>query len=250
MTKKMIYILMVISLLTIATGCAEAISLAPADEEGVELLAADQDGTGQSDQESIDLLTGKEAEGEVLNSDENADSNISSTGEEKTNTSSDDDISLDSGSGQGSGAAGKKVVWLTYEDAIYKFSVEYPDVYVILDEPEDLAAIDPTLLYRVRFQDQALATGDTAALELPQFTIEVFDNISHLSLGEYLDQKASEEGERSEFTLGDLSGYKIMSKHPLGPNEFYYFAHGDYIFKLTPLGQYSNDILLSFQIEE
>jgi hypothetical protein len=48
---------------------------------------------------------------------------------------------------------------------------------------------------------------------------------------------------------GDLSGIRVYFKQLIAPNEFYYFSEHDYVYKLTPLGQYGQEMLQSFEIE-
>ena len=219
--------------------------------QGVSAEQAQEEGAAQAAGEEIELLTGEGAAGgEVGTTGEGEDGDISSSGEVITgDTSNEGSGSTASGYGEEGGPAEQDVNWIEYKDAQFGFSVSYPNTFVILEETEDLSAIDATMAGRVRFQTRALAKGDTAALELPQFEIEVYDNINSLSLGDYIDQY-SEPGERAEYEINGLKGFQVAIDHPLAPNVFYYFAHGDHVFKLIPLGQYSENILESFQISQ
>ncbi|MBY8999224.1 MAG: hypothetical protein KGD60_16070, partial [Candidatus Thorarchaeota archaeon] len=76
--------------------------------------------------------------------------------------------------------------WLTYQDQDFHFSIAYPDSYAILPAQNSSAAGGPELLHVLRFLDHQLASGDTAGLEIPNFTIEVFD-LGSLSLEKFLE---------------------------------------------------------------
>jgi hypothetical protein len=99
----------------------------------------------------------------------------------------------------------------------------------------------------VRFLDRQLAKASTADLEIPNFTIEIFD-LENQSLESFLDAYF-EQGERQTINLGNLKGIRIYFDQLIAPNEFYYFANQDLVFKLTPLGEYNQEMLDSFQIQ-
>ena len=141
----------------------------------------------------------------------------------------------------------KPVDWLTYQDQTFLFSIEYPDTYTILPENIHLEETDPLTTHRVRFQDIALATGDTASFEIPKFTIEIFE-LGDLTLDAFLDTYAA-GAEREVYTQGDLTGLRVYFNRLSAPNEFYYFTSHGYVYKLTPLGKYSDEMLQSFQIK-
>ncbi len=141
----------------------------------------------------------------------------------------------------------KPVDWLTYQDQAFLFSIDYPDTYTIL--PQDLGSEDkdPVLIHRVRFQDIALATGDTASFEIPKFNIEIFE-LGDQTLESFLDKYAP-GAEREVYTQGDLTGWRVYFNRLSAPNEFYYFSSHGYVYKLTPLGKYSEEMLHSFQLK-
>lgn len=143
--------------------------------------------------------------------------------------------------------ASQPVSWLNYRDQAYSFSIDYPDTYTILPETESLNNADPELIHRVRFLDAQLAAGDTAEYEPPNFTIEIYA-LGNQSLEELIDNDKS-GSEREVYTLGDLTGFRVKFKRLIAPNEFYYFSEHGYVYKLTPLGLYSEEMLHSFEIE-
>jgi hypothetical protein len=102
---------------------------------------------------------------------------------------------------------------------------------------------DPAVIHRVRFQDTDLATAE---LEIPIFTVEVYE-LNMLTLEAFLDLTAT-GAESQIYTLGDLSGFRVTFNQLSAPNEFYYFAGDEYVYKLTPLGMYSEEMLQRFQI--
>ncbi len=139
------------------------------------------------------------------------------------------------------------VNWLTYKNQDYSFSIDYPDTYTILPEDEPLSDLDNKLIHRVRFLDAQLAAGDTAKYEPPNFTIEIYP-LSDQTLEAFINDNIK-GGNLEEFTLGSLSGIRMYFIQLIAPNEFYYFSKAGYIYKLTPLGPYSLEMLQSFQIE-
>ncbi|MBE9475364.1 MAG: hypothetical protein IMY85_10780, partial [Chloroflexi bacterium] len=143
--------------------------------------------------------------------------------------------------------ANQPVSWLTYRDQAYSFSIDYPDTYTILPETEPINNADPELIHRIRFLDAQLAAGDTAEYEPPNFTIEIYA-LGNQSLEEFINNNVS-RGEREVYTLGDLTGFRVYFKQLIAPNEFYYFSEHGYVYKLTPLGLYGEEMLLSFEIE-
>lgn len=137
--------------------------------------------------------------------------------------------------------------WLSYIDQTYPFSINFPDTFTLLPAGTQTQPSRPTLLYQVRFLDRQLVQGSTADLEIPNFTIEIFDLENH-SLETFLDGYF-EQGVRQSFNLGSLKGIRVYFNQLIAPNEFYYFADQGLVFKLTPLGEYSQEMLESFQIQ-
>lgn len=187
--------------------------------------------------------------GNIDSSSEDSSGNISKSGETAPSVSSGDQSgSLDSGA-PGSGSAGKPgevVAWNTFTENTYKFSIAYPQHFLILPEIDLLTNIDQDLLFRVRFQDKELVESDTADLEIPQFSIEVYEATTD-TLEAFLKQRTP-DASYEEFRLGDLVGYKVVLARLIAPNEFYFFlAHG-YVYKLTPLGEYGLEMLQTFKV--
>jgi hypothetical protein len=142
------------------------------------------------------------------------------------------------------------VKWLTFTDEAHRFSIQYPDSFVILPEIEPRSGnASPDLVARVRFQTRQLASADTADLELPQFTIEVFAFPGNVPLESFVQSNLALKGFTIErYTYGDLTGLRATSPLMLAPNEFYFFAGPGFVYKLTPLGEYGVEMLRSFHI--
>lgn len=177
--------------------------------------------------------------------------NISSSGERSASGPvSDEPGKIESVAPEGYSleqGANQAVNWITYRDQGYPFFIDYPDTYTILPENEPLNELDPELIHRVRFLDAQLAAGDTAEYEPPNFTIEVYP-LGNQGLEEFINNDVK-GGNIEPFSLGNLSGFRLYFIQLIAPNEFYYFSTDAYIYKLTPLGPYSQEMLHSFQVE-
>jgi hypothetical protein len=103
------------------------------------------------------------------------------------------------------------------------------------------------LLHEVRFLDEQLAGSYTAELEIPQFSIAIY-NQGDQTLEAFLDANQV-RGERELYTQNKLSGLRVSLNQMIAPNEFYYFTEHGYVYKLTPLSTYGQEILESFEIQ-
>jgi hypothetical protein len=139
------------------------------------------------------------------------------------------------------------VVWLTYFDQAFSFSIIYPQTYTILPEFANSVIDDPVKVHQVRFQDIQLATGDSAEFELPTFTIEVFE-LGDQTLEAFIAQ-IEPGGHKEEYQVNNLNGFRVYYNQLIAPNEFYFFSANGYVYKLTPLGSYSQEMLHSFNIQ-
>lgn len=248
--KALIVTIVLVSMLVLGTACAP--------ETADRLLGEVGGGGSQGDQSRQLLAEGKGpievtpnepgASGDVIGSDDQGGGVISSSGEQAPGSAQGSQAgSLESSAPGTSGEpVSKPVNWLSYTDETYKFSIAYPDVYIILPEIELLKDLDPDLVHRVRFQDADLAKGDTADIEPPQFSIEIFKSPTS-SLESFLDKKMP-GWSRESYKIGDLQGYRVSSNLLMAPNEFYFFSGNGYVYKLTPLGGYSQEMLESFKL--
>ncbi|MGC8839428.1 MAG: hypothetical protein ACP5UM_13545 [Anaerolineae bacterium] len=153
--------------------------------------------------------------------------------------------------GEGSQAQEQQEVqWLVYRNEEFGFQVRYPSVYVLMPVLQTLEGSEkPKPVAEFLFQDQDLARGDTAAMEPPQFAIRVFANDEGLSVEQWLRQSevlGAEEFQVEAYPLAGAEGVRLTSRLLLAPGQHIYVARGRYIFQLTPLGEYSNQMLASF----
>ncbi|MFC1922289.1 hypothetical protein ACFLY4_03280 [Chloroflexota bacterium] len=246
--------LIVLGMLLIATGCASGNLVAP--DEGLGTPASEAEGN------EIQLLhEGKgpleitpDPDGKANTTTSSADQgggNVSpSGGEPQSKTIGEESGQIESFAPSALVADQgeiKPLNWLTHQDQTFLFSIDYPDLYTIL--PENILAeeTDPLATHRVLFQDIALATGDTASFEIPKFTIEIFE-LGDLTLDAFLDYYAV-GAEREVYLLEDLTGWRVYFNRLSAPNEYYFFSSHGYVYKLTPLGNYSEQMLHSFQIK-
>ena len=253
MNSKLLF-LIVFGMLVITAACAPAqIKTRIEDATNTEIEQATIEGI-QLQQEGIgpiEITPPPPGEGQIFPPSTDGDGgNINSRGEQTTDAASDGTPGLiESKSPIGltlEGEIAAAVNWLTFQDQAYRFSIDYPESYSILPE-EDLSLGSETgLLKNLRFLDQQLADGATADLEIPNFTIEVFD-LGNRTLDTFLEENF-ERGERERIELGELSGIRVSFNQLIAPNEFYYFSDNGYVYKLTPMGLYSQEMLGTFQI--
>ena len=134
--------------------------------------------------------------------------------------------------------------WQVYRNETYKFSVNYPASYVVVPAT---AQPQPAPAAQVWFQDAVLARSETAALQPPQFAVDVYA----LPAGQSLDQwlatlPQAGQWERQPVQVGGVQGVRLISPLLMAPNEFVYVAHGGYVYRLTLLGEFGPQMLASF----
>ena len=246
--------LIVLGMLLIATGCASGYLVAP--DEGLGAPASEAGGNeiqllheGKGPLEITPDPAGRE--NTTSPSTNQGGGNVSpSGGEPQSKTTSEESGQIESFAPSALVADEgeiKPVDWLTHQDQTFLFSIDYPDTYTVLPETIQLEETDPLTAHRVRFQDIVLATGDTASFEIPKFTIEIFE-LGDLTLDAFIDKYAA-GAEREVYSRGDLTGWRVYFNRLRAPNEYYYFSSHGYVYKLTPLGKYSEQMLHSFQIK-
>ena len=145
------------------------------------------------------------------------------------------------------------------EEVSNGFSIEYPNTYVILTGPNEPPASTPQVTYPVRFQDSQKASGPFASREPAQFTIHLYELDEHVVLLDWLREtglapagdatsqgpNAGVEQVRSE---GTGEGWRVVLPILVAPRESYYYATERYVYRLTPLGPYSQEMLDSFRL--
>lgn len=134
--------------------------------------------------------------------------------------------------------------WQVYRNDTYKFTVNYPDSYVVVpatDQPQ------PAPLAQVWFQDKALARSETANLQPPQFAVDVYALPAGQSLDQWLTtQPRADQYERQPLQVGGVQGVRLVSELLMAPNEFVVVAHGGYVYRITMLGEFGPQMLDSF----
>lgn len=140
--------------------------------------------------------------------------------------------------------------WELYRNDTYGYEIRYPPNYVILPDYIVLEVAgnqEPQPLHRVWFQDKELAEGETAAMEPPKFSIEIFDNKANRPIKGWLGEEGLLEGFQVEaYTLAGVEGVRVRSMFLMAPNEHIYLPQGNCIYKLTPLGRLAEKMLATF----
>jgi hypothetical protein len=247
--------LIVFGMFAIITACAPG-QIETLIEEGstsaAEVLPAEQFELLQEGIGPLEITPPAEGESHDLHSaNDLVEGNISSRGEQTFAESSSGEPGTINSQDPGGLAVRQEInpelIWLTHQEADYHYSLVYPDVYTILPQDDSQAADHPKLLHQLRILDRQLASGDTAEFEIPAFTIEVFE-LEDLSLEDFLNQ-FFEDGNRDPIKFKGMKGVRVYYDQLIAPNEFYYFAERGYVYKLTPLGLYGQEMLESFQIK-
>lgn len=143
--------------------------------------------------------------------------------------------------------------WLVYQNKTHDFSIKYPRDFVILRERADDAHAPrrPKLLARVRFQDRKVLSYETAELEPPQLSVEVFENKDSLGLRDWLnevDWAAPGDTVEPLRLEGAREAVRVTSPRLMAPNEFYIYRAGPRVFRLTPLGRRGAVMVSTFRL--
>jgi hypothetical protein len=136
--------------------------------------------------------------------------------------------------------------WIDYVDANFGFSLTYPDIYTPLKEPQNLGEIVPNLVGRFRLLEPVIASSAFADREPPKFSIEIYSNAAALSLESWINAN-TDGGDVESVQVDGVACSQLTLRILLAPNQFIFCAKGDKIFKFTPLGPQSQEILASFK---
>jgi hypothetical protein len=132
--------------------------------------------------------------------------------------------------------------WKTLRDTTLGFAISYPDVLT----PNEAPGAQADALRSLHFFDSSRANQPGG--NLPQFSIDVFNNSGKLSLDQWLDANAK-DGMRQAMTIDNQQGYQVTLPIEIAPNQFYYVISGGRVYKLTPLGEYGQQMLQSFKLQ-
>jgi len=144
------------------------------------------------------------------------------------------------------------IKWLTYSNTALGFSLNYPDSYAVFEEMPPLRGGGPGPIYRVFFQDKDLLSSQTADLEPPQFSIEIFELPSEIPYKDWLQQKGMIplHSEVEVFPIAGRSGLKVTLRERIAPRQFVVVEKGGLIFRFTLLGLHSSAMLNSFRFRD
>jgi hypothetical protein len=135
--------------------------------------------------------------------------------------------------------------WRAYRNDQYSVELHYPPDYAVV-KPRDQLLRPPPLL-RVWFKEASLVNSPIADREPPQFAIDVYDNASRQALDAWLAGSGVTRNfarvTRQAVQVGGLEGLCLMDQTMLAPNTFYYVARGPFVYRFTPLGGLSDQML-------
>lgn len=132
--------------------------------------------------------------------------------------------------------------WKILRDTNLGFAISYPDVLTFTEAP----GVQSDALRSLHFLDSSRANQPGG--DFPQFSIDVFSNPGKLSLDQWLDANAN-DGARQAMTIDNQQGYQVTLPIEIAPNQFYYVISGERVYKLTPLGEYGQQMLQSFKLQ-
>jgi hypothetical protein len=141
-------------------------------------------------------------------------------------------------------ASGNVAMWLLYRNDEYGFALRYPTDYVVI-RPRD--RLRPAPLFRVGFQEASLAASPIADREPSQFAVDVYENPSQQPLDAWLATSGVtrnlERAAHENVRVGGVHGIRLVDQALLAPNTFYYVGRGPFVYRFTPLGRFSEQML-------
>jgi hypothetical protein len=139
--------------------------------------------------------------------------------------------------------------WLTYSSTAFGFTIKYPPTYAVFEERPLDKGNAPEPVCRVYFQNKTVLRSETAALEPPQFSIEVFELPAEVPYQDWVQQnKMIPLNSTVEvFPIAGRSGLRVSRKEFIAPGQFVFVADGGWIFRFTLLGEHSPAMLTSLR---
>jgi len=139
------------------------------------------------------------------------------------------------------------IEWQVYTSEEHGFQISYPPSYVIVPP---LHQTEPPALLQLWFLDKVLAESETADMQVPQFTVNVYANNTAGFLNEWLAQNRTDRLDCGSFTtepttVGGVDGLRATSMLEMAPNVFIYVFEGGKIYEFIPLGEFQDLVLAS-----
>lgn len=135
--------------------------------------------------------------------------------------------------------------WRAYRNDQYSVELHYPPDYAVVKPRDQL--LRPLPLLRVWFKEASLVNSPIADREPPQFAVDVYDNASQQPLDTWLASSGVTRNfarvTRQAVQVGGLEGLRLTDQTLLAPNTFYYVARGPFVYRFTPLGGLSSQML-------
>jgi len=139
--------------------------------------------------------------------------------------------------------------WRVFRNEQYSFELRYPADYAIVQPHNQL---QPSPVFRVWFTEASLVNSPTVDREPPQFAVDVYGNASQQPLDAWL----TSSGVTRNFTrptqeavrVGGVKGIRLTDQTMLAPNSFYYVARGPFVYRFTPLGGLSHEMLATVRL--